>query len=44
MRKVLPIGIVPNKYSKEFANSPTNNIATEVGKTKSASIYKIQQS
>ena len=34
--------IVPNKYSKEFANSPTNNIATEVGKTKSASIYKIQ--
>ena len=24
--------IVPNKYSKEFTNSPTNIIATEVGK------------
>ena len=34
--------IVPNKYSKEFTNSPTNIIATEIGKTKSARIYKIQ--
>ena len=31
MRKGATI-IVPNKYSKEFANSPTNNIAKEVGK------------
>lgn len=34
--------IVPNKYSKEFTNSPTYIIVTEVGKTKLARIYKIQ--
>lgn len=34
--------IVPNKYSKEFTNSPTHIIVTEVGKTKLARIYKIQ--
>ena len=34
--------IVPNKYSKEFTNSPTNIIATEVGKNGSSRIYQIQ--
>ena len=34
--------IVPNKYSKEFTNSPTNTIATEVGKNGSSRIYQIQ--
>ena len=34
--------IVPNKYNKEFTNSPTNIIATEVGKTGAARIYQIQ--
>ena len=33
--------IVPNKYSKEFTNSPTNIIATEVGKNGSSRIYQI---
>ena len=34
--------IVPNKYSKEFTNFPTNIIATEVGKNGSSRIYQIQ--
>ena len=34
--------IVPNKYNKEFTNSPTNIIATEVGKNESTRIYQIQ--
>ena len=34
--------IVPNKYSKEFTNSPTNIMATEVGKNESTRIYQIQ--
>ncbi len=34
--------IVPNKYIKEFTSSPTNIIATEVGKSGSARIYQIQ--
>ena len=34
--------IVPNKYIKEFTSSPTNIIATEVGKSGAARIYQIQ--
>ena len=34
--------IVPNKYDKEFTNSPTNIIATEIGKNGSTRIYQIQ--
>ena len=34
--------IVPNKYSKEFTNSPTNIIATEIGENESSRIYQIQ--
>ena len=34
--------IVPNKYSKEFTNSPTNIMATEIGKNESTRIYQIQ--
>ena len=33
--------IVPNKYIKEFTSSPTNIIATEVGKSGAARIYQI---
>lgn len=32
--------IVPNKYSKEFTNSPTNIIATEIGENESTKFIK----
>ena len=33
--------IVPTKYSKNFIESPTYTKVKEIGKTKSARIYKV---